>query len=435
MAYYKTVFLILIMILSCGNGFSQKIELNHESGCNTKVINFEDGSYVVYLKSSQLGKNLERKWLHYAQNGSLINERSIDGEIAWDYTNDSRKPTNSSALHSMVDPDKKVCYSLYTSEKELKMYVTGLDLKTKEILIPSTVFKAKYSGLSTSEVFYIRDHSMQSYFDNKGNPCWLIQKNSGGYVFVNYDPATEKANVKFNEMKTEVSIVGYKFIGRKDGKSWMIEMIDKGVKKSEYKIKLFSIDDEGTQKEEGVFSFPKGVNVVNTNVRDVTSLDGTDQLLFAVTHHTTKMTEIDFFTFDEDLKCVKWNVDEGSTFQIVPVIGHHKSSDGTDDFILYDAYTGIKFDVNFPEESLLVTAVEKQYNSGYSSDAWNFLLYMDDLNEEEQNKIKELLTTKYDNQSVYRINNGEFLILKEANSGKEKPEKGEVYLEIFNLSE
>jgi hypothetical protein len=417
-------------------GFSQKFTLPIALSSNPEMYNFDDGSYMLHVDTKITESKIERRLMVFDENGSTTQEKTIAPESEWDFSNGSRKLQNKDAIHSIIDTKHKICYTLYTAEDQMKVFITGMEFNPKEVLIQSDVFKKKYSGLSFGDV-YLTQHSHLSYFDSEGNPSWLIQKNTGGFVFVKFDIRSEQSTVKFVEMTTEYSTSGYKFIGRKDNKAWMAEIIDRGPAKEAYKLKLFSIDESGTMKEEATHTLPKRKDVHHTNINDVFSKDGNDQLLFTISHHSGKVDqgiifEVDFIRIDEEMTVAKWDVKSSAYYSPTPKFIHHRTPERIDRFVFDNGSTGLFVDVNFEDKQVLkVEGVKLERVAWANREVWNFLLYWDELSETQQKSITTFIPEP-NTQFVFKRTNGKFVIFHGYNLYNGDKDKVDTYIEVVN---
>lgn len=415
MKFFK---LLIVFIVIGFNANAQKTNLSKATCWNVSSYNFNDGSYLVNYNGKINDNKWERVLVYYDVSGKKVKEQKLDGDTQWDFANDVKKFPGKEAIHSVIDPEKKICYTLYASPKEAKVFVTGLDFQPKEFIVSPEPFQLKYALVSG----YFSYMEVFGYLNSDGNPVWWKQYQKDGFSQITFDIKSGTASTKYVETD-EIKELEYRYIGRMNNKNWLVKIGEKDPGKPFYKLKFFSVTDDAVLKLEAEYTIPKDEKTRLLNARAVRTVDDNKSIYVSVSHHDGKVEsvgglvkEVDFIKFDGDIKVTNWK--SGSTIYstVIPLFTQHKIKDDLVRFVLDDNNgRAISINVDFKAEKAAVNdGIETKNNMTFqgSDDIYNFLLYWDELSSNQKRIVKEIMETTKDISYVFPKKKSGFVIIR-----------------------
>ena len=333
--------------------FSQ-VDLNGLEGKNwiISAAQFDDKSYVVSCQHSfEPGKIIM-----FDENGNQKVSKTLGKKEDWTFGERPFK-RGYSLIVPVIDKKKKVCYNLFGKDGKLSVTIVNENLVVETVFPKEPVYK-KFDGLS--------DYTPPvAVLDSEGNPFWAITQNRMGILIVKYNVATKNIEHKFHEFEGYTNVVkGYdhisaSVIGYKNDKVYFARVTDRGHKKDNYTVTIYSIDKAFNLKSEKEITLKKEIKDLAMMVEGADALTAPtgENMLFTLhsisANNGGPIKQLWFFQYDgEDAQVATWANNTESTIYSMDMSAVETEEDKAR-FILGDDYgNAIAWDVDFNNQAI-----------------------------------------------------------------------------------
>lgn len=343
---------ILFIFCAASTAFSQSSNIGLE-GKNwiISATQFDDSSYVVSCQHS----SRPMKVVVFDKNGNQTASKTLGKNEDWTFSERPFKRYEGGLMVPMIDKKKKIGYCLFGKDGELAVTVINEKLEIQTVVAENPIYK-KFDGLYeyTAPI---------TEFDPEGNPVWAITQNRMGILLVKYNIANNKLEHKYLEHEGYSNVVrGYDYIsasviGYHNEKVWYAQITDRGHKKENGILTLFSIDKNFNVKSEKEIKLKKPVKDIAMMVKSVNQLSAgnVDNMFFTLhsisANNGGPVKQLWFFSFDgEEVRTVSWENNSGSSFYHVDMMATETAEEQAR-FVIGDEYgNAIAWDIDFNNE-------------------------------------------------------------------------------------
>ncbi len=411
MKLHKTITLAFILSFVNVAVSQTTIEIPKGRQWYVSATQFEDKSYVVSCEHAEE----PAKIIFFDENGKQTFSKTLSGKELWTF---SDRPMNANFYYEtvpLIDKTKKLCYNLISVKNKLSVQIVNEKLECETITLNGEVY-SKFDGLMKySET--IRN------FDSEGNPFWAITQNRRGFLYVKYNIKNKTIEHRFLEHEGYSNVFqGYNYIsagliGYLDEKIWYARITDRGHKKAQTEITIYSIDQKMNVKEENKIALNKAEDDLGFSIEMVNQndLNTNGKMYFTVNtikaNNSQGSTSFYFISFDgNEWSSAQWLYDIKKSYNVIHNKTFLAAETGENEvrFVLGDEYgRALAFDVNFEDKAIFNISgvelfkdkaiVEKNYTTPfYLQDQIVFtsLLYDTIVTEETREKVEEIFENK-----------------------------------------